>query len=159
TADEHTLVLTDTRTGHVPCPEQPSARFEAQGGYGDREATVTAFRVDRHLRPAQLVLRDYHFQMPDRSLEVTRGTPGGRFGQGSLEMFDYPGRYAQRFNKPEKRLENVGEEGNRLVQWHMQETTATEVLARGESYCWGFTPGHRFDLTNHDELEGEWLLT
>lgn len=155
--DAHTLVLTDTRNGHPPCPDQPAARYEPRGGYGERENTVTGFTLDRELRSDRWTMRDYHFQMPGRTLHVTRATDSAAGDR--REVFDYPGRYAERFHKPEERLNKVGDEGDRLVGWRMQQTASSGLVGRGASYCWGFTPGYRFELEQHEELKGPWLLT
>ena len=48
-----------------------SARYSPRRGEGQREDAITdAGRSSSELRPGKLRLRDYHFQMPSKSLEA-----------------------------------------------------------------------------------------
>ena len=68
----HAMVLADKPDTNQPCPVQSSVRYEAEGGFGDREDTVLDWTVTEQLRSGLMTLRDHHFQLPDKTLEVPR---------------------------------------------------------------------------------------
>lgn len=143
---KHTLVLADSADAHKPCPGQAKARFSPEGGVGEREDNITSWDMEQELRPGKYTLRDYHFEMPSKSLEVSTSTtvPGG--GKSNFEIYDYQGEYTQQFNKPGERLGEVEPEGEKLVKLRMQEEETSHLLIRGVSTCRGFIAGYRFEL-------------
>src|ERR1700690_925446 len=107
TKDKHTLIFADDASafGDVPAPNQ--VLDQADGGMGEREDVITHWAGEGEIRPSKYVLRDHNFQLPSKDLEVS-------LGDGTLEMYDYPGEYAQRFNAPDARLGQVQSEGEKL---------------------------------------------
>jgi type VI secretion system secreted protein VgrG len=111
------------------------------------------------------VLRDYHFQVAGKSLEVTEQTTI-KVGMNDkindkLELYDYPGEYAQRFIEPDKRLDKVEPEGRKLVKLRMEEEEVSHSESRGTSLCRDLRPGYCFKLMHHynSTLDGAYLLT
>lgn len=156
---KHTLVLADSPPAHKPCPNQPQARYEPEGGTGEGEDIVVSWRMEQQLRSGKYTLRDFHFQMPSKSLEVSEPTTIEVAGNTKLEVYDFPGEYAQRFVQPEQRLDKVEPEGRSLVQLRMQEEEAVHLSITGSSYCRAFAAGTRFDLTHHsDQANGAYVL-
>lgn len=159
-AAKHTLMLADSPQAHKPCPGQPGARYLPEGGLGEEEDVVTTWQAKQSLRPAKYTLRDYHFETPGRSLEVSEATTVSIGGTGKLEVYYYPGEYAQRFNKTGQRLEQVEQEGRKFVRLRMEEEEVPHAIASGSSYCKAFVSGCRFDLTHHsEEMNGSYVLT
>ncbi len=122
---------------------------------------VKIWREQEELQAGKSALRDYHFQMPSKSLEVTNPSIVQIGNNGALELFDYPGFYAQRFNKPGQRLGEVEPEGRQLVEIRMQEKEARHRTIRGMSREGIFSAGHHFDLKDHPnhESNGRYVLT
>src|SRR5258708_4872932 len=102
--DKHTLVLADANSTIKPCPGRNSVLYD-EGGSGEREGIVTHLENELELRPGKYTLRDHHFQLPGKSLEVTE--PGRDGAPAALEIYDYPGEYGLRFKNPEQRLDEV----------------------------------------------------
>jgi type VI secretion system secreted protein VgrG len=158
---KHTLVLADTPQSHPDCPGQPQARFDPEGGFGEREDVVDTWVMQQELRSGKYTLRDYHFEMPSKSLEVTEPTKFASKANEDLEIYDYPGGYAQKFNKPGERLEKVQQEGETLVKLNMEEEEEPHVVIHGSSICRAFTAGTRFELLSPPPgvTSGPYVLT
>jgi type VI secretion system secreted protein VgrG len=159
---KHTLVLADNPQANAPAPGQAKAKFEPVGGYGDREATVTSWQEEDELRPAKYSYRDHNFQLPDKSLQAERPSQAKAGGYDKLEMYDYPGNYANLFNKPDQRLGDVQKEGDTIAKLHLEASDTALKLLRGTSSCSAFAVGYRFDLTDYPNpgaTAGPFLLT
>ncbi len=148
---KHTMVIADANGDCKPCPNQAKVRYGPEGGAGEREDLIVDWTTEEELRPGKFTMRDFHFEMPSKSLEVTEETTAKVADNTKYEVFDFPGRYAQRFNLPEKRLDKVEEEGRKLVRVHMQEEEVTHIRVSGRSNCRDFASGHCFDLTHHPD--------
>jgi type VI secretion system secreted protein VgrG len=158
---KHTLVMADATSAYNPCPNQTKARFFREGGFADREDTVNAWEVDQEFRPGKYTLRDYHFQMPSKNLEVAEPTKFNVGGNSKFEVYDFPGEYAQRFNKPDERLGKVEPEGRTVVGLRMEEEETPHLVHYGASICRAFTAGKRFELIEppHSVSSGPYVLT
>src|SRR5271166_6492032 len=107
----HTMVLADSPQGHPEVPGISTVKFmEAEGEGGFRKGDhVFEWRKTQALRSAKYVLWDHSFQQPKQNLEaqatildsVQAGTVSHHLkgsADGSLELYDYPGGYAVRFD-------------------------------------------------------------
>ncbi len=150
--DKHTLVFADDNSAFDDVPGKNEVLYEAEGGMGEREDVITQWSNDGESRPGKYVLRDHNFQLPQKDLEVT-------LGNGDLEMYDYPGEYAQRFNAPEARLSGVQTEGEKLVRIRLEEEELSGRVFEGSSSCRQFVSGHKFKLKKHFQSRGEYVLT
>lgn len=158
--DKHTLVLADAPSAHKPCPDQPSAMYLPEAGWGEFDNPVTSLDIKTELRPGKYTLRDFHMQMPSKNLEVLEPTRFEVGNNGKLEIYDYPGEYACRFNKKERQGE-VEPEATKLIKLRMEEEEAAHQEIRGASLCRGFTPGFNFKLTDHFDrkVNAKYVLT
>lgn len=143
---KHTLVLGDSPEVHQTLPEQSKPKFESEAGYGDREDTIAHWREQRALRSGKVALWDNNFQLPGKTLEVTAPTSIKAGGNDKLELYDYPGRYAHRYTKPDERLDQVEQDGARIVKLRMQIEECQHQMAQGESNCRAFRPGYKFEI-------------
>src|SRR5215831_9514904 len=146
TKDKHTLVLADANSAIHNCPGKSTAQFQ-EGGIGEREGIVTQWEKELELRPGKYTLRDHHFQLPGKDLEVTEPAKDG--SPASLEIYDYPGEYALRFKNPEQRLGQVEKEGEKLVRIRMEEEELPAQIFSGSSTCRNLVAGHKFTLSKH----------
>jgi type VI secretion system secreted protein VgrG len=145
---KHTLVLADSPQAHKSSPEQPSARFDPEAGFGEREDTVSSWQAQQYLRPGRNTLRDYHFEMPTKDLEFSEKTLVEVGNNQFLEIYDYPGHYAKKFNKPGERLGDVEREGERTTKVRMENDEVPQLVHHGSSACRAFTAGARFNLND-----------
>jgi type VI secretion system secreted protein VgrG len=150
--DKHTLIFADDNSvfGDVPAPN--GVLYEAEGGIGEREDVVMHWAGAEEIRPSKYVLRDHNFQLPTKDLEVS-------LGDGNLEMYDYPGEYAQRFNAPDSRLGQVQSEGEKLDRIRLEEEELPGSIFEGSSSCRQFVSGRKFKLKKHFQSDGEYALT
>jgi type VI secretion system secreted protein VgrG len=145
---KHVLVLADHLAGIPACPGQESVRYlptgsTHQGGQG--EDVIRSWQGSHALRPGKYVLRDYHFEKPQATLEVT-GEGKAATANKKWEVFTYPGGYAPRFNGPGADIGKVQDEGRQLVKRRMEEEEATHHVIHGASECRAFSPGWKFKL-------------
>jgi len=157
----HVMVMANHTGANEPCPVQNSVRYEAEGGYAEREDTVGDWSVTEQLRPGLMTLRDHHFQLPEKSLEASDPTKINRGDNSKLEIYDYPGDYAKLFKDPEKRLGEVEKEGHKIVHLRMEREEAAYEEANGTSDVRAFCSGFRFTLKYHfrPDWNTDWLLT
>src|ERR1700730_5307526 len=118
---------------------------------GEREDVVTHWAGEEEIRPGKYVLRDHNFHLPSKDLEVS-------VGEGNLEMYDYPGEYAQRFNAPDSRLDKVQSEGEKLNKIRLEEEELPGSVFAASSSCRQFVSGHKFTLKTHLRSDGEYVL-
>jgi type VI secretion system secreted protein VgrG len=158
--DKHTLVLADAPSIHKPCPNQTTATYLPEGGWGEFDNPVTSWEIKNELRPGKYTLRDFHMQMPSKTLEVLEPTKFNVGNNGNLEVYDYPGEYARRFNKKERQGE-VESEATKLVKMRMEEEETPYEQIHAASLCRGFTPGFNFKLNGHFDrgVNAKYVLT
>jgi type VI secretion system secreted protein VgrG len=167
-----------------------SATFELQGAYPPRNYCVqyreTAFDfvarlmeeegiwfAFRHSAGAhELVVGDGAALGPDvgtfpfdvQNPKVThRLRPGGN---ENLELYDYPGGYASRFDgvdagggeRPED-LRTLVETRPQVAALRMQEETDRSLVVDGRSTCTVFGAGATFTLSGHGDGDGAYVLT
>jgi len=158
--DKHTLVLTNAVDMCEKNPKQPSARYEPEQGMGEWEDVVTDWSERRRLRSGKVGYRDHHFEMPNKSLQSQTPSVIKVGSNDKFELYDYPGLYAGRFNKPEQRLGKVESLGDHYAKLRMEEEEAQHEIAKGKSFCRAFFTGSKFKFDAPSGLtSGEFLLT
>src|SRR5262249_6366541 len=122
-------------------------------------------------------LWDHCFELPGKNLEaqqiitdeVTAGQVNHRLklaGNDRLEVYDFPGGYAQRFDGVDKGggdraagLPKIFDDNKRTAKIRMEQEAVGSVQINGESNCGHFAPGFQFTLTRHVDANGPYLLT
>src|SRR5437764_6985218 len=140
-AKSHQLVFTDNDSLLQPISGKSTILYEADQGYGEREDVITRWERQYEIRSGKYSLRAHHFELPAKNLEMNEG-------KGLLELYDYPGEYATRFNKPDQpeRLEKIYSEGEKLNKIRLQEEDLPRVIFEGASSCRTFVPAHIFNM-------------
>lgn len=146
---KHTLVLANSPTAHQPCPGQAKAIYEPVEGEVEEEDYITDWRMEQELRPGKYALTDYNFETPSTSLAVNVASTANVAGNGSYEIYDYPGEYLKKAS------------GQDLVKMRMEEEEAPHIVVSGTSTCRAFTSGYRFDLVEHyrQDMNKSYVLT
>ncbi|WP_435015767.1 type VI secretion system Vgr family protein [Tundrisphaera sp. TA3] len=182
---DHTLVIVDRPRGFLDLPE-PGRRvtFEevvgASGGDGGGsrdEGRVRSWTKAQELRSGKISLRDSHFELPRDTLEAEALTPElVRVGQvdhrlkldanGRLELYDFPGGYARRFDGIDAggadrggELAKIYEDARRVAALRMLREASLAISIEGEGNCRQFSAGFRFELERHFNGDGAYLLT
>jgi type VI secretion system secreted protein VgrG len=173
----HTLVIADTSQGLPRLPGASTIIYEAiEGGVRD-EDRIYDWRKTQELRAGKYTLWDYTFELPTNNLQASQTIqPEVSVGQvrhqlsvasnDSLELYDYPGEYAQRYDGVDpsggdqsSNLQNIFTDNQRTVTLRMQEETVPGLIIQGSSNCRQFASGYHFMLTRHFNADGQYLLT
>ena len=86
-------------------------------------------------------------------------------GNTALELYDYPGEYAQRFDGVDKSggerasdVQKIFQDNARTVGIRMEAETANALLIRGGGNCGQFTPGYQVRPRRHFSDGGKFVL-
>jgi type VI secretion system secreted protein VgrG len=151
----HELVLADSPESH---PTLPAVQFDPKAASG----TVFSWEKVQELAPGTVALRDHDYRLPEPFVEG-RATiqPAAAVGgvehvlalpaASGLEVYDFPGAYAQRFDGVD--------EAARAATIRMQALAAASLYVQGASTVPGLVAGHRFELTRHFDADGSYVLT
>jgi type VI secretion system secreted protein VgrG len=177
TESSHPLVVTDAPAQHPHVPAPSKVIYEEVLGWTHAEPRVMAWEKFQEVRSGVCTLWDHCFELPGKNLEarqttldtVKAGTVAHDLRAGrndQLEIYDYPGAYAQRFDGVNKgggeqpaELSKIFEDNRRTVKIRMEQETRPAVDIQGGGNCTHFLPGHQFALSRHFDADGSYLLT
>ena len=171
----HQLVVTDLKNPTVP--GQSNVVYEEMAGDVREEMRITGWEKTQEMRSGEYTLWDHSFELPGNHLEtkrknvdsVTVGKVVHKLGVGGnqqLEIYEYPGGFAQRFDGVDPNggprpadLKRIFEDRDRTVRIRMEQEDANALEIRGVSDCGNFSAGHKFALERHFNADGQYLLT
>src|ERR1017187_9432426 len=177
TSSGHQMVLANTPQSHPALPYLPTVTWEEKAHDSMEEDRVFAWSKGQEIRSGKFTAWDHKFEMPTKNLEadktimdsVTVGTVTHKLkvaNNDSLELYEYPGGYASRFDGINKsggeqasNLQKVFEDNQRTVGIRMQAEALSSLLIRGRGLHAGFTAGHTFDLDKHYSDNGKYVVT
>lgn len=178
TKDGHTMIVANTPESHPDTPDLEQLLFdEVEGGNRDESDRCHFWEKVQELRPGKYTLWDHSFELPHKHLEaeqpiidsVTVGEVVHKVKlsvNSALEIYDYPGAYAQRFDGIDKGgderpadIEKIFEDNKRTVNIRMQQESLPGLIVRGASSSRQLVSGHKFKLDRHFNANGEYLLT
>jgi type VI secretion system secreted protein VgrG len=174
-SDGHRLVLVDGAAGH---PALAPVRLDPDGRLKRSRESVYAWEKSQEVRAGKLTLWDHHFELPGNHLEgsallqesVTAGgvehvlrTPAG----DGLEIYDYPGGYAERFDgidpgggEQPGELQKLFPAASRAAELRMQAEAASALEIAGASSVRALAAGHVLELSGSgDRFDGKYLVT
>jgi type VI secretion system secreted protein VgrG len=173
----HQMVVTDSPSKHPTVPGQSSVIYEEVVGEKRADMRVTGWEKIQTIRSGEFTAWDYCFELPDRNLEAIEKTipsvTAGKVthnlhvgGNDKLEIYEYPGGYAQRFDGINKGgapqphdLTNIFPDRARTVRIRMEQEEVQAIDIQGKSDCGHFTAGHEFTLERHFDADDKYLLT
>jgi type VI secretion system secreted protein VgrG len=176
-SSSHQLVLANTPQSHPAVPFLPTVIWEESAHASMEEDRVFDWSKGQEIRSGKFTSWDHKFEMPTKHLEadktimdsVTVGTVTHKLkvaNNDSLELYDYPGGYASRFDGINKsggeqaaELQKIFTDNTRTVGIRMQAEALSSLLIRGRGVHAGFTAGHTFELTKHYSDDGEYVVT
>jgi type VI secretion system secreted protein VgrG len=176
TADGHKTIVANLPQSH-PDVAPATLIYEEMTGGVRKEDRVAVWEKGQELRSGKFTLWDHCFELPHKHLEaekiipetVKSGKADHKLKVGNndrLEIYDYPGGYAKRFDGVNKsggdqssELQKVFQDNLRTVGIRMQEEAAPSVVIHGLSNCRQLSAGHRFTLQRHFNADGKYLLT
>jgi type VI secretion system secreted protein VgrG len=176
TESGHKMIIADSSAAHIDVPGLTKAKYDVVEGGSPQADYIFEWRKTQSLRAAKYSLWDHTFQQPTKNLEakdsimasVQAGTVTHQLkGQASepLEIYDFPGGYAVRFDginpsggeQPE-RLQKILDDNKRTVKLRMEAEAAQSLTIHGSSGCRNFVAGHKFTLDRHFDGDGDYVL-
>jgi type VI secretion system secreted protein VgrG len=173
----HTMVVANTPGSHSDLSPGPSNLiFEAVAGGTRKEDRVSAWEKAQELRSSKVTLWDHCFELPHKHLEgpadilasVAAGKSSHKLKLGAnapLELYDFPGAYAQRFDGINKsggeqpaEIQKIFKDNTRTAEVRMESEAAASVLVHAASNCRQIVSGHKFTLERHFEGDGSWVV-
>ena len=174
-ADGHELVLVDGPAGQSAL--EP-VRFDPDGELKRSRESVFAWEKSQELRPGKVTVRDHHFELPNNDLEgsalLQESVAAGAVthllrtaaGDG-LEIYDYPGGYAGRFDGVDAgggsqpaELQKLFPAATRAATLRMQAEAASALEIAGASSVRALAAGRLLTLTgSSDRFDGKYLVT
>jgi type VI secretion system secreted protein VgrG len=176
TENGHTLVLGDNPI-FPNVPGEACPIFELTSGGTREEDRVHTWDKVQELRSGKTTLWDHCFELPHKHLEATKtiqdnvvsGTVTHKLKVGpveQLELYDYPGEYAGRFDgvnggggEQPAEVQKIFEDNRRTAAIRMEQEAVHTVVIRGSSKCRQFTSGHKFTLQRHFNADGAYVIT
>ena len=177
TKGAHKLVLANTPQSHLDLPGGSQVIFEAVEGGGREDERITSWTKEQHWGSGKYTLWDHHFELPHKKLEAEQiimdSVQAGKVthklklsGNEELEVYENPGRYAQRFDGIDRSggeksadLQKIFDDNKRTTGIRMQQEETPTILIHGESNHWQLTPGYKFTLQRHFNADGQYVVT
>ncbi|HYE65342.1 MAG TPA: type VI secretion system tip protein TssI/VgrG, partial [Pyrinomonadaceae bacterium] len=177
TESGHQMVVANVGITHPDMPEQNKFIFEELEEGKRDELRIHSWEKSQELRSGKYTLWDHCFELPHKHLEAEQpiqdsvqvGTMTHKLkvgGNDKLEIYDFPGEYAQRFDGVDKGggerpadLQKIFQDNKRTVNIRMAQETVPGIIIRGTGNCRNFVSGHDFTLERHFNADGQYLLT
>jgi len=131
---KHTLMLADQASAYLDCQDK-QVKFSANP---EALSKVTHWRNGYSYHSGKWTQRDYNFERPTDDLKTNSNTVINLPQNQKFELFDYPGLYM-----------NKGD-GNDVTKRRMEAEEAAFQRVEGEGNCSFFSPGYKFELTEHE---------
>ncbi len=158
TGKEDELVIMDDYTTPKSTPNYSKYRFQnPEEAEADLDtAAIQAFSIDYSLHSGKETLWDHNFQLPLKKLdtEIVSRNPIG--GNQKMEVFEYPGFYAKRYDGIDPTgaerggdLSTIFSDNKRIAESRMFASDSRQRMISGHSAGVTFTAGHIFYLTDH----------
>ena len=177
--DGHMMVVGNSNRvfPDVPGPSKMQWDVVEGAGHERREGrNVHEWVKHQEVRSGKFTMLDHSFELPGRSLRVSKSTLSsvavggvnqklGVAGNERLEIYEYPGEYAKRFDgvptgggEQSAEVQKIFQENAKTAEIRMQAETLAGLRIEGSSNCRHFTSGHQFSLERHFDAEGKYYL-
>jgi type VI secretion system secreted protein VgrG len=174
---KHQMIVTDAPKLHPSVSGTSDVIYE-RVLRGDRDETrIWAWEKTQELRSGEYTVWDHCFELPGNHLEgkqetldsvgIGKATHKLKIGgNDKLEIYEYPGGFAQRFDGIDDRgaprpkdLQEIFRDRERTVGLRMEQEQALSLEIAGAGNCGQFLPGHKFTLKHHFDADDQYLLT
>lgn len=173
---DHKMIVSDSSSSHSDVPGEKSLIYEELAGGVREEERIYTWEKVQEMRSGKTTLWDHCFELPHKNLEaieqtltsITVGTVSHKLkvgGNDSLELYDWPGEYAQRFDgvtpgggDRASDVQKIFQDNKRTARLRMEEETAPAVVIRGASNSKHLRSGHKFNLKRHWNADGPYVI-
>jgi len=176
--DGHTMVIANTPQSHEDLPCDNKLCFdEERGGFETTDEIIYSWEKQQNLKPGKVTLWDHSFELPHKSLDaqemVDEDLQVGEIthklkiaGNDKLELFDFPGGYAQRFDgiapggsERSGDLQKIYEDNQRTTKIRMQQETVGAIQITAHTDTLHILPGYKFELDRHYSDNDTYVVT
>jgi len=170
---EHTdgknkLIVANTPQSHPNCPSKHEISFALK--VTEEEDFITSIKKwqnDHRLQSGKVTYWDFNFQVPSNKLDATQPTLFKVADNDKMEVYDFPGGYARKFDDIDRGggtrsdVQNVFEDKQKKAEIAMQSLDSQYRVITGHSDCSSLTIGHRFKFFNHpnEAQNGQYVVT
>src|SRR5262245_54444975 len=170
---KHQMVVANTPDSHSDVPDGPTEIIYENVIEGFRdEDRIHDWENVQELRSGKYTLWDHSFELPYDNLQAQKiiqatanvGTVSHKLkvgGNDALEIYDFPGEYAQRFDGVDpgggdraSDVSNIFQDNTRTVDIRMQEEALGSLVIHGASNVRYLSTGHKFKLKRHFSADG-----
>lgn len=173
----HKMMVADKPKGHLPVPGPTIIRYEPAIGGGREDDRIYSWYKTQEIRSGKVTLWDHCFELPHQHLDASQPiqstvTVGGVShkstvgGNDQLELYDYPGAYAQRFDgiapgggDRKSDVQKIFQDNKRTTAIRMEQEAAQGIVIIGASNCRQLAAGHKFTLAEHFNGNGDYVIT
>lgn len=163
----HKLTISDVSRQAPACPEYSTLKGAVDDQAPMYSNEPIAFGVVREVSviSGNITLWDHSFELPGKNLEAKATVTDG---DKKLEVYDYPGEYAQRFDgvnpgggDQASQVQKILDENARVAKIRAGEAGAQRTSIKGQSNCPMLTAGHIVTLEKHHDpnTNGDYFLT
>ncbi len=173
----HQMVVANSSSSHSDLPNGSTIIYEDIEGGGRDEDRIYDWEKAQEWRSGKYTLWDHSFELPHKHLEaeanILDSVQAGKVSHklkvannDKLEIYDYPGEYAQRFDGVQPGggdragdLQKIFQDNKRTVDLRIEEEAAPGLVIQGASSCRHFVSGYKFTLQRHFNADGAYVLT
>lgn len=170
----HKMVVANTPQSHA---DLGKIVYEQIAGGTRPDDRIFDWQKVQELRSGKVTLWDHTFELPHKHLDadktVQESVAAGKVthklkvaGNDKLELYDFPGEYAQRFDGIDRsggeqasELQKIFQDNKRTVEIRMQEEAVAGLVINGSGNVRSLTSGHKFTLEKHFNADGQYVLT
>lgn len=171
----HRMIVANASSSFAALPDD--FRFETMAPETGAEDRIFAWRKTQQIRPGKYTLRDYSFEVPEKSLEESKETQATvevgstthkltAGGGSSLEIYDYPGGYAGKYDGIGKDgggqydpSQKINAESRKVAAQRMQAEAVAALQVAGRGSAKAFRSGSSFQLQHHFCDDGHFVIT
>ncbi|REJ75583.1 MAG: type VI secretion system tip protein VgrG [Acidobacteria bacterium] len=169
-SDTERVIFRDNYKTPEDCPEKSRIGMIDinQRNEGIWESSVKEMSVKNQLDSGKYVFWDRNFQLTNQRLNVERKSRFNIGGNQKLEVYEFPGGYAQRFDgidrgggEQSSELQKIFEDNKRTAEVAVLASDSKHSQMLAASDCSTLAPGYRFNLEKHPnaEINGAYILT
>ncbi len=137
---KHVMILADAKSSYSPIVGDSSIPYIALGGDSQRNTEHLYHWIPtRKFRTGKFAVNDYDFEKPSALLEAERDA-GTQYRAGSLENYDYPGRYTEK------------DKGSTFSKIRMEAEQAADKRIEAAGEVPRFFAGGLFTLVKHPHI-------
>jgi len=172
----HKMVVADKTAAHADTPHMAEITYDEVGGGTDTNERIIYWEKVQSLRSGKVTLWDHCFELPHKHLETEEtitetiqvGTVTHKLNVANdkLEIYDYPGAYAQRFDgiapgggEQSGEIQKIFEDNARTSAIRMEQEALPGLVIEARTNFGGITAGHKFKLARHFADDGDYVVT